>query len=893
MQFVGQGTYARYQGIPCSEVRFKRSRGIGADRSTVKIPLAVWDSLTWGAPSSQTLDAPPPIETPTDIPNALTGPPARLVLPNELRYEGTLVLSEHSSHVVSIPGLVIFSVETVELSEDGSSFVRLTLLDVRAFGNRGVLSRWRFNAMRPDGAPDKDTLKPDGKQYTLSEILDALAADAWRKPSVAVRPGAWANDQREAVFEPFGLASVAMRQLANLGGAEAPCLLLDNSLAFHEPGEGFLGYAPGGAGPNTEPLPPSHFADENGTGRKLTAEKGWPAEYLLFVGKERIASVAIDGWEPVLMINGSAQYLSEALVRQLTEGKHGLDWLQKFVLLSSAQQGSIAGVDDRVLKILREQAYRYWRLPGAEKRGGAAEGGVSGLARQSATGLLGAIGIATQDAVNAASSEGSDGFYTGEPGRNAHLLPLLDRAETAAGGRRLPPRVEAFGFEVKHRKFDASSSSAALINVRQRQRQVQQAATALAIREGLSNPFGFSNPPLVDPDVIGSDLGRGRVNPLTLGDMAGGLLPPGVERERVEHYLREFRRAQLLQDLSPELASSFRDSLRDEARAVGDRNGIGEAETEALELARELAGFEQDALNDASTFGDSAEENRESLRERFRAQFGPIVDGNIAEAGRKMQEARKRTQALREAGVGPAKLMGPTFLQNKRRSVDAGARVVSRELGVIRTSGLAGLVREQGVHVAAMTSLRPAPVRVTFGAMVRPRVDVPPAAPGGRVPTETGVPSQSALPQASNDLQLADQVPGALSERESYYTSAWRRTARGVVEQVDLESLPTHRAVRVPVRWRELVALEGLSNKPSLDKQARKAAQELSRAADEVRSQSVSVVGPWPVQCDGLISQVEIVSGTQDGAICGFTTLVTVGGSNTEPVPGKTRERGA
>lgn len=874
MPALGSGTFATYQGLPCLSVRLVRSRGIGSDRSTVTIPIESWEALSWRGPSDVNLDEPPPLEVPTTIAGSFAGPVGRMELPRELRYEGTLVLSEDPSHVMAVPGLAILRVETEQGAESGPPFVRLTLVDVRAFWSRGLLARWSYNLQDGDFVR-QDTIKEDGTLFSLAEVLDDVAGSLWRRPDVTAKPAGLASDLREVAFAPWAQSSVALQELANLAGAEEPCLRLDNTIALHEPGDGKLGWARNGEGPNAEPIPPEFILDEEGRGRRDTAEKGWPDEYLVFVGLPRIASVALDEWEPVLLFEGAPFYLSEQLVRDLTDQKHGLDWLQKFVLLPSADQGSVRGVDDRVLKLLREQAYRYWRLPGAELRGGRGAVASGPILFTPGENLLSA-GAAVVDAALGAEDQG---YYTGAPGPNAHLLPLLDRAETTGGGRRLPPRVEAFGFEEKRRKFEASAATAALVQVNRERAALRSAAATRAAQSAIRNPFDYGNPPARPRAARNGTPG------LSIDDFNGGaLLPAGLERERVEYYLRELRRANLLRELSPDLAQRYEQTLRSEAEAGA---ASGRPDQISLELARQLVGLEGEAADSFFELNpfNSAAVSQANLREALLRQSGAQARSAIEQAAQRSAQLRRRSQGREAAALNPEALMGPVFLQNKRRTTDAGARVVSAELGIVRTSGLAGIVRDQGVHDRIMTSFKPMPVRVTFGARLRPRVDKPPT---DRVPTQPG-----RLPEASDADQGPDNVvPQVLSARESYYASAWRRTGVGRVVRVEVEDVPLHRASRVSVRFQELVALTGISNRPRLDQQAEATAREMSRRKDEIRSQSLSVAGPWPVQCDGLISRVEVVMNKAGGAPCGFTTRVTIGGTATEAAPSRTRERG-
>lgn len=877
MAYLPQGTHASYQGVPCDSVRFVRRRGITADVTTVTIPAGRWQDLVLEDLSRAQLAKRPTLEIPEDLPLAFQGDVASgapVELPSKLQGEGTLVMAENAEHVVSVPGLVVTRVETDQIGEDGSGFVRLTLVDERFFWARGILQRFSFNQLRLDGTVRKDTLKeePEGERWTLGEVFEQhVLPSMWRKPSAGWVTASVANTSREVGFPYLGRASLALQALAELGGATEPCLSLEGQVSLYAPGEGFLGHAVKGEPVNTQKIPEEFYADEEGRGRHYVIEKNFPEECFVFVGQERVATVAVDGWEPVIMIDGRPAFLSEELVNDLTKGARGgpkgLAWLQKFVLLPSPDRG-VRGVDDRVLKLFSEEAYRLWRLPGVETVG-----------EVSAEDLEAAAQLPESDpARQALEAKGRAGYYTGNPGQNAHLLPLLDRAETA-GGRRAPVTVEAYSFEPKRRKFETTAVDQALFDVRRVQQEIRTAAATLASARGESNVFGIANPAAYS-DVISNFSG------LSLRDFVDGApLPTFVDRERVESYMRELRRAELLKAQSSDLAQRYERTLAEEAKALTEGGASPGAEAE-FELARKLINLERQAAEGAKGV---------SIKEQLKRESGRQAAEAIRQAGEKVRRATEEANANTAAGLAPKQLQGGVFLQPKPRTADSGARVVSAELGIVRTSFLAGHPREPEVHIPSMTSLQPLPVRVLFGATLRPQIDRPQPKPSGRPTTGTGLQDfvhKTLAAFYQGPFKLDHVIPKALSERAAFYVSAWTRTAAGKVEPTSLEQVPWDRASKVVVRWRELVPLSGQSNKADLDEQARRAAVERSKTPDTTRSENLTLVGPWPVQCDGLISRVEIRMERVSEAPCGFTTEVTIGGDgSTNPTATRTRTR--
>lgn len=886
MPYEPKGTVALYQGVPCDSVVFVRRRGIAADRTLITIPAGEWSKLVVADFTRDQLKKRPAVEVPDRLSTAfdVSAVQKPLELPTKLEGEGTLVLAEASDRKVAIAGLVVIKVETDQVNADGTGFVKLDLVDERFFWSRGILRRFSFNELREDGTTSKDTLKPDGERWTLGDVLrENVLPSLWRKPEAGFVTSGF-SAAREVAFPYLGRAARALSQLGELAGATDPCLSNSGQVSLYKPGEGLLGEAKEGEPVNTVEIPPDVIKDADQRGRRYVLEKGWPEECFVFVGRERVASVAVDGWEPVIVQDGRPYFLSEELVRALTKGKKGLAWLQKFVLLPSADQG-VEGVDDRVLKLFREQAYRLWRLPGVETVG-----------KVSKEDLEAALQLPKDDpARQALEAQGEAGYYTGSPGQNAHLLPLLERAETVSG-RRTPVTVEAYSFETKRARLRATTSGAALIAVREKQAEIRRSVRSADLSGSKRDPFSYASPPVIDSDSgIVRLFGGGKVDGLSLSEMLGGSVPPGVDVEAVERYMREQRRVDLIRQTNPDLARRYEQSLSEEAKALTE-SGDGTAD-ESLRLAKTLVGFEKEAAKDtaAEDLIPGADEQA-GLRGKFRQQFSSQAAQQAGQSAKRAERARRQRTSRQEAGVGPQRLQGPAFLQPKARAVDTGARVYSAELGIVRTSFLAGHPREPEVHVPTMTSLQPLPVRVIFGAKLRPQIDRPQPKPSDRPRTGSVSPQEFTHKTLGlfyeGPFRLDHVIPKVLGEESSYYVSAWTRTALGRVEVTALEQVPWDRATRVDVRWQELVALNGSSNRDQLDKAAKEAAVERSKTEETIRSEDLTLVGPWNVQCDGLISRVEIRMERENDAPCGFTTKVTVGGKgSTDPTSTRTRTR--
>ena len=885
---MSQGTWASYQGIPCISVVFRRARGAAATLSEVVIPVKSWPTdFAWKLPEASALGRPQ-----AEIPDVTTGlsdeRQAALPLPAGLEYEGTLVLAERSDRVFSVPGLLVVRVQTdTRDDETGTAIVRLTLADDRLFAGLGVSPRWRWNTLRPDGSKSLDTFKPTGNAYTLEEVARELASSAWRSPPIGRVPAAWraASSAREVQFDPFPAASRALERLAQLGGASALSKHLDGAIGIYRANEGKLGYAPNGQGPNTEDIPPEVIADEGGGGTQDVIESNFPPDFVVVVGRERVATVALDDWEPVVMIEGRPFYLSEELVRYLTGGsitvtpqisiigesfrysvdggRHGLEWLRKWVMLPNADLGA-EGVDQDVLRLFADQAWKLWRLPGAEKI--------------------------------------RDGFYSGETGRNAHLLPMLDRAETRKGSR-LPPTVYASSWETKRRNLNATEQQAALSSAAQTISQLQQEITRLLLLRGA----GGRDPLEQQATVTGTGAGDNivarqftQLEGLTIGDMIGGQeIPPGINVEKLNSRMREFRRIAKLRELDETLAQRYERALLQKVKA---QDALSYEEEEAtFELAKELVEFERTAAEGATTSG--------GLRSEYARQFGAQTLNKLRDLARKRALTNRRRQADKEAGRPRGDLLSYVFLRNNIRAADGGARVYAADLGIVQTSQRAGHSERTDVNDPAISAFLPKPVRVFFGAKVRPRVDQPrpstgPRAPARR-PTTGDQDTIATVSQLAGNLatligqevegavesaSTGDLIPQVLGDEASVYRAAFRRRGREAVP-VALEDARLNQALKIARPWTELVPLGELGNKGELDEDARKLAAELFKPTDRTRSRNLVIVGPWPINCDGYVSAVEIRSEQSGGAICGFTTRVAVGGDAVVPDDGGTRTR--
>ena len=921
------GILVTYQGLLCEEVKFVRRRGYAGDLSEVKLPVSAFPTqFVWDLP------------LPGELAFALAGPDADVAnafsvvplppeeLPKGVNSEGTLVIAgqrdDGTIYQIAIPRLFIVRVETDQVDDvEEISWVKFILADERLFWVRGVMERWSFFRTRADGTVAKDSLGSDGKPLTRAQVFTReVAAGLFRSPTVSNTPKRWdvpANEQ----FEPYAQAIRAMSDMIGETGVEDPCLRLDATIAIHDRGEGKVAFAPDGKGPNSQPLPEEFMLDLAGRGQGFVMEASYPEDYLVIVGQTKIATVALDDWEPVLVVDGAPFFLSEVLIRALTNGLFNLNTLKAWVLQPSGLQ-SLVGLPKDVIRLLQEQAYRYYRLPGAEE-------------------IL-------------------DGQYVGA-GPNAHLLPLLDRAGSV-GGRRKKPSVESFSFDLRHKTSEFLRSEKSLIEafikLNAAKRQIQRIANssgrfAPGTRSGaLETPFET-------------------VFPATLEAAIRDGLPEQNEAEAMAAIAVRRRINQLREEFGAEAAQLYEEAMRDMATARGGSARI------LFDLAKDVV---------AALVEQIGEDEFEDISARSLEQLRAELNNKAKDAGAKIEAEASQRETRERAGVpvgGAEDVTIAYALVNLPRIEDGGARLISRDLGIIRTSGLAGHVVDVDVPSPADTVFVPCPVRVLFGAATRPRLDVAPklsaesqtradSAARSRARAARRREEEAAFrnepppaPPAPPTCKGGDNVvPTFLTDENTIYTAAFKRISVGVSEKVDISDVPLDQVTRMSRKWRELIPLvkggtsnteiervlevegnlvsegsplreggtgaiedairirlgvpretieaeataeravaeeearanqqlvPGEGNKGALDRDAKELADQVFSRQPLVTSSKHSLADAWPIQCDGIVAGIEITTAKdQSGIPAGFTTVVTVG-SNPPNAQSGTRTRG-
>lgn len=930
------GTWIYYQGIPARRCVFVRSRGFQANESFVDIVATQRVGI-----------APPPIGGIVQSVSPINGSMGPIktsqplaVLPSFLSAEGTLDMGQvvRGNLVrLAVSGLFVARIE-VSL-EDGfgnPAEYRVWLVDERHFWTRGLLRQWTFNRLRADGLFALDSVKDANRTpFTLKEVATSyVVAGLFRAPKLSASPDDWATDVKIPAFEPWQSAVSALNRLVTERGTEDPCFRLDRTVALHNAGDGKVGSTKVDStgksdGENVDDFVDSSLLWSDGTGHGTTREPGFPEDFIAIRGGERITSVGVDDWEPCLVVSGKPWALNEENIRTLTRGEFGLDWLRRFVLSPNDYEGTEI-LEEHVLKLLRDQAYRLYRMPGI------------------------------------VSKEGSG------PGPNAHLLPLLPRAELV-DGRRKPVTVQSYIFRRLHRPLSDSEASSAHRSVLIALQKIEDLISQRAIAAGV-----FGGPGLQFKAEIDRATPRPDVLKLNESGSTGELVPTSSNATIITTGMRStFREAIFLlttlvsgegldieagKERQREANKAVSAGIREANERDVDPDELAQARKRAatIEFIKEhvdatLAEEYEKKLKEKLKIEDEANRTTSLLILQLGLDLRALVKNGtrnyentmilaknlVLESGKGIRAARRLATLASSAPV--KNRARPCFYHlNVDRTQDNHASVYDKDLGIIRLSTLGGHLTNPDVSDPTLGApLIPCPVRVIFGTVVRPRLDVVQGTPSPSDKTATGVGNtkperdERARSEAHAEARLMKQpeppkyvplgplegglqtlskptspqrevpatapadaderfpnhplpckggdtvVPAVLTDRETWFFAAYQRTGRGTSSLVtDLSKLPLDQIVPIArPDLVELVSLDGSSNAASLREAAKAIADAQFRRADMLDSTHHEVAGPVAVNTDGLVKEVRIASQEEQGALCGFKTIVTTGSS--------------
>lgn len=860
------GTIAVFQGWACAHVELNRTRGFQASLSVVEFHAKDFPAgFSFETPEPGSSD--PLLDQGNEAlarsllqgtrTGASDGPP--LPNPGRLLWQGTLTLGETNGseeRFLTVGPLYVVRVDTVRSSDDGSvSRVRAILSDPRFLFDRGAMRRWSFNRRRGDGTTAADALRADGKPFTLADVAGEIVGSLFGSAGVGRLPSAFQADAGPREFPPFPAGLEALGQFVRETGLADPCLDWDGKVSLYEPGEGRVGYADRGSGPNALDLPDDRMLSKQGTGKGSTLEPGYPADYVRVVGGQRIQTVAVDDCGFVLHLPTGIKPLTDELVRRLTNGVLDIGTLAVWILGERTHQ-PIPGVAREVTELLASQAWRLARV-----------------ARVTAPGT--------------ASGPQGDPAEVGEvPGPYAHLLPLQERAETVSG-RRQPITVESYSFAPLHQAYGSDDKAkerlAVLQDLARLRRSIELDAKAKAKGSGsfvLDQLFPDTPSPWQRRATLAS-----RVPPPP--EALVGLFGDANRFTSADDLARGLSQARLLYEISQvnaEEAKNYEDDLL-KLETLGGRDEW----PAILAMGKAVEEFEREQYARVGVFSGP-----NSTQEALRTASKPSVDKLRSFLQEKIKEVEaKRFARATAKGADVAGQDGPSgrtqmIHENLPRSVDAGASVYDAELGIVKLSRLPGWLENPGVFQASYSKFVPKPVRIIFGSTVRPRTD----APWGSGPPP---------PLTGSDGGGETRVPLLpATDQETWWTQVYRRAGNlpVAVDSAELVETPEGPPSGAKIRRRivtvrrphfvELIPIEGEGNGGQLARDSFAEAAAAMRRLTLVEDQRLVMARPWPVQCDGVVGGVRI---TMRAGGRGFETTILTGNRTEELEPFRTRER--
>lgn len=867
------GTLVWYQGFLASACSFRRSTGFAPDGTVLEIP-----AVQFPAPFDVEAPGPPgaPGEVADDAGTALDDAQKKALLPKlgalqealartqvgtpdpptadvlgvggqgfdlasqsaeaALKFVGDLVFAESvpadptdpggvTKWTLTVPNLFVVSVDK-QRPREPTGKVSVSLTDIRAFWDAGAILVYAWNQVDKDGNAIPDTVKEDGELYTLREIVEEIVKYLPGAQGVEAVPESWDELTPELKFPALYRARDALVEIVSQFQVRF-ALHFDNSVGFYTPGEGPVGETltgPDIGGGNELPFSARDVQDAGGSGEQAGRELRYPFDHVIVVGGERIASVAIDCWRPVLMIEdevmpieaGVAELLHpptdlanklverEAQFQAIREARQAgrapaqevLDGLQtltdevRALRRQALLDGTLKATDEDMLfvrrlvlrpdmlrsspeltpyarEVLEKDAYKLWQLPGIK-------------------------------------------------GYNKHLPPILKRAETS-DGIDLPVQVETFRWTMLETKLSVSAfgdrilPEGQLLSEQRRavarlQEQVADIRRAfeLKISAGLGfggevsvdeevqaelqgNTFGFASVAQIQDvsiaidrivrDVHG-DFGAGLAEVirevqadagLTAAHTAAGLVRLSETQRAASNGLALLwpaLRARAAQDQGTTFdqdANAYEARLLQLSEARAGLDDLTEPETDAfdIQLAQKLIEIGEAKRADLSTVGLIAQAVQ-ILRQRITA----ILDFQAEQSG--TRTGREETFPLVRHPV------------NLDREVDPTARLVDADLGLIRTVEPAGHLDRTAVLSLDGRTLVPRAVRVTFGTHVSPKRSGARPRPTGPDPLcgpdDQGrftLKPQNIIPQALLDAEARDDL------NERVYYQAFQRKVSG------------------------------------------------------------------------------------------------------------------
>lgn len=754
---AGFGTWMSYQGYPVRRCVFRRERGI---RGTFSFADIYAQDLF--------LKPYPPKVLGQDI--RIQQDFKEMSQSLDLRPEGDLIMAEDvddEKHpkVLRVP-LFVEKIEVI-LQDDVTGFKawRVHLVDERYFWTRGLLTRSRFNRRIPFSSDyDPNTLIDGKRLYLLDDVANQVASNIFRRPrlshlSNSVKAAPLPADGIE--YRPYAPACSILGQICVDTASVDPCLRMDRTVAIHAPGDGLVASCqittqgvP--SGENAVQIGEEYNLFKDGQGKKETFEFGYPADYVVIVGGPKVVRVELDNWIPVMVFGtgGRARVypLNESLVRTLTRGRYGIAWLRKWILAPDAYLGAV-GLQPIVATAFREQAWRYYQMPGAAV--------YKELPKFDADYFI-KVADGSYIAIEADRKfqdylerilEGEDDtevkVFEAVPGPNKHMLPMYDLPTARYNHQKMV--VYTYGFETEHK---INQRTVEEINI-DRQVQIQNAyRTQIEQQAALkfqTSPFGVNDPIKQLTRKLGEDIaGKREEDDVVFSPMfrdIDTMFPPNDKKIITLDYFQNNLNNLRVRAAESLLAIQFEDkagivydhAVKEELRL---RDALsGGVQADLYDIAKESVQIQIYEVEVAKKKPVAAPFTSLSAQVTLYKKMLQVTEAKwdaLREKLKKVREdyIRKQTELKNNAEVGLRPGERKTVMRYKnnwqdnrtgepQRLWDLEASIVDPNRGIIRLSRLPGHVADPTVSFAIDTEFLPGPVRVAFGVRVKPRVTAP------------------------------------------------------------------------------------------------------------------------------------------------------------------------
>jgi len=609
--------------------------------------------------------------------------------------------------------------------------IRIMLTDGRHLWDRGFLDKWKFNI-------------DDEPSQFLSGVVRKIISRLPSNNGISRMPKEWEKILPRYQFDDMGRPRRALRQILEDYNAEIS-YNTDTTVSFWNEGESQFGN-------EAIPIEDGFIEHADGNGHVIGKAFRYTPLLVTVVGGPRIATVGIDNWVPIIMLNGNPTPLREALVILLRAG----------TLLQEIKDDLILAFPKKISVSEREAAHRSPGVAGAQKAVHEAEKEfnlvvANPLSSFAAVALSkGELDLANESLEEAIRNQviedkfpafiedfgmkwlrrfvvRPDAWQTGMglpkeslellssdayrlwqiPGHadfNKHFLPMLPRAETGKAGKRLPAVAK---IHMWHKTFNREIPNMELNKRARRLNSVLDEISKLGDIEipvlelpvkALKKFFGITPPLFHDPfDPIGDEIvavrhAIARMNP---------------ERRRIATFA----------------TNSARSRARTKKFAIDKgRPGLATSLTEA-----------ENALNSQREKINPLDVTRLS-RELFNKL---VIAEKLAQKGdnsgilaaekivREIEEKMKKRSRSRQFGEDPAHPEVYFFSNLPGRVEDSKTTIVDARLGIVRTSVLAGKLKVENVHDLSATegiaigggAEGAHPLKVFFGTRVAPGLE--------------------------------------------------------------------------------------------------------------------------------------------------------------------------